>query len=168
TGAVLTAVGIVGFFETGFDDFAHHHTGEELLGFEINPLHNVVHLVLGLLGLGLWTRARHALAYGLILAVGYGAALVYGLFAVDEDWDFLSLNGADNWLHLGLAALGAVIAAIAYAELRRRVDDRRRSYGGEDRYGDEDLGDASRVAGSRSATYSTSRTEQREAERRLR
>jgi hypothetical protein len=49
-GAVYTVVGVVGFFVTGSDDFSAH-TGEELLGFEINPFHNPVQLVIGLAGL---------------------------------------------------------------------------------------------------------------------
>jgi hypothetical protein len=97
---------------------AHHATGDELLGFELNPLHNVVHLVLGLVGLLTWTRIRGAFGYGVLLAVGYGAAAVFGLFALDEDWNVLSLNTADNWLHLGLAALGATIAVLARRDLR--------------------------------------------------
>lgn len=116
-GAVFIAVGIAGFAVTGFDAFTASHSGEELLIFEINPLHNVVHLVLGLLAFGLcWTR-RGAFTYGLVVFIGYAAALVYGLFAVDQTWDFLSLNAEDNWLHLALAALGAVVAAVAAAEL---------------------------------------------------
>src|SRR5215210_4989237 len=45
-----TLLGVIGFFVTGFDDFAAH-TGESLLGFMINPLHNIVHLVIGVAGL---------------------------------------------------------------------------------------------------------------------
>ena len=118
TGAVFVAVGIVGFAITGFDDFAHHHTGEELIIFEINPLHNIVHLALGLLAFALCWNRRGTLTYGMIVAGGYLGAFVYGLFAVDEDWDFLSLNQEDNWLHLGLAVLGAIIAGLAASEMR--------------------------------------------------
>jgi hypothetical protein len=121
TGVVLTAIGVAGFFVTdmdNWDDVAHHATGDTLLGFELNPLHNVVHLALGLLGLLLWTRARTAFAYGVLLLVGYGAAAVFGVFAVDETWNVLSLNTADNWLHLALALLGAVIAGLAWREIQ--------------------------------------------------
>jgi hypothetical protein len=123
TGVVLMGIGIAGFFETDleeWDDFAHHATGDELLGFELNAFHNVVHLVLGGIGLVAWMRLRSSIAYGIFLAVGYGAVFVYGLFAVDETWNVLSLNHADNWLHLALAALGVVIAAIGTAELTRQ------------------------------------------------
>jgi uncharacterized membrane protein YuzA (DUF378 family) len=54
-GAVYTLVGIAGFLVTGFDNFASE-TDKTLLGFEINPLHNIVHLVIGLAGLALWRR----------------------------------------------------------------------------------------------------------------
>jgi hypothetical protein len=42
----------------------------------------------------------------------YGAAFVYGLFATGKDWDFLSLNWADNILHLATALVGLVIALL--------------------------------------------------------
>jgi len=43
-GAVFVLVGLAGFAITGFDNFASHDTMEHLLIFEINPLHNIVHL----------------------------------------------------------------------------------------------------------------------------
>jgi hypothetical protein len=125
TGVVLVAVGVAGFFVTDWetwDDFSHHATGDELLGFELNPLHNVVHIVLGVLGLLAWRSLRASIGYGALLAIGYGAVFVFGLFALDEEWNFLSLNEADNWLHLGLAVLGAVIAALGAAEQRRMLE----------------------------------------------
>jgi hypothetical protein len=119
-GAVYTVIGIIGFFITGFDDFAAH-TEETLLGFSINPLHNIVHILIGVAGLALARTLRGARTYGWLLAVGYGATFVYGLFAADkeEPLNFLSINWADNWLHLisalaGLAiALGAVRAHVS-------------------------------------------------------
>jgi hypothetical protein len=109
-GAVYTLIGVIGFFITGFSDFAAH-TGQTLLGFEINGLHNVVHLLIGVAGLALGRTLSGARTYGLLLAVGYGAAFLYGLFAVGKDWDFLSLNWPDNWLHLLSALAGVAIVA---------------------------------------------------------
>jgi len=109
-GAVYLIVGIVGFFITGFDGFFAHDTNETIVGFEINPFHNVVHLVIGLAGLLLSRTLAGARTYGWLLAIGYGAAFVYGLFAVGQTWDFLSLNWADNWLHLVSALAGLAIA----------------------------------------------------------
>jgi hypothetical protein len=109
-GVVYTLIGLLGFFVTGFEDFAAE-TDKTLLGFEINPLHNVVHLVIGLAGLALWRRLDGARLYGWLLAAGYGLAFVYGLFAAgNSDINFLSINGADNVLHLVSAAAGLAIA----------------------------------------------------------
>ncbi len=103
-------VGVLGFFVTGFDNFAGE-TNETLLFFEVNPLHNVVHVIIGLAGIALWNTLAQARTYGWLLAVGYGAVFVYGLFAVgSERLNFLSLNVADNWLHLVSALAGLAVA----------------------------------------------------------
>ena len=110
-GLAYLVVGIWGFFITGFDGFTEHDHSETLLGFAINPLHNIIHLAIGVLGVILWTTDRSARTFGWILVVGYGAAFVYGLWAVnDEDINFLNINAADNVLHAVSAALGLVIA----------------------------------------------------------
>jgi uncharacterized membrane protein YuzA (DUF378 family) len=109
-GIIYTLVGIAGFFVTGFENFAAE-TDKTLLGFEINPLHNIVHLAIGLTGLALWRRLDTARTYGWLLAAGYGLAFLYGLFAAgNSDINFLSINGADNGLHLVSAAAGLAIA----------------------------------------------------------
>ena len=108
-GVVYTLVGVIGFIITGFGDF-FGHTGQTLVGFEINGMHNLVHLLVGLAGLALARTLSGARTYGWLLAVGYGAVFLYGLFAVGRDWDLLSLNWADNWLHLLTALVGLAIA----------------------------------------------------------
>jgi hypothetical protein len=109
-GAIYLLVGIVGFFITGFDSFADNSQHEMLLFFMINPLHNIVHIVIGVAGLVLARTLAGARAYGWLLAVGYAAAFVYGLIAVGKSWDFLNINAADNVLHLATAVVGLVIA----------------------------------------------------------
>ena len=128
-GAIYLLIGIVGFFITGFDNFfgnevapGVHHADENLLGFMINPAHNVVHILIGAAGLALSRTLAGARTYGWLLAVGYGAAFVYGLIAVGKDWDFLNLNAADNVLHILTAIVGLVIAL---GPVRDRVDARR-------------------------------------------
>jgi hypothetical protein len=122
-GAVYLLVGIVGFFITGFDDF-FGHTDEKLLFFAINPMHNIVHIVIGVAGLVLGRTLAGARTYGWLLAVGYGAAFIYGLLAVGKDWDFLNINGADNVLHIATALVGLVIALMP---VRTAVSDRTRA-----------------------------------------
>jgi uncharacterized membrane protein YuzA (DUF378 family) len=109
-GVIYTLIGLLGFLVTSFDNFAAE-TDKTLLGFELNPLHNLIHLVIGVAGLIMWRRLDTARTYGWLLAVGYGAVFVYGLFAAgDHDINFLSINGADNGLHLVSALAGLAIA----------------------------------------------------------
>jgi hypothetical protein len=118
-------LGIVGMTQTGFNDFAGHDHAT-LLGFAINPLHNLVHIVFGVVGLLLVLSSVTARLYGWILLVGYGVVLVWGLMLVgvtssnpvSELGNPLNLNVADNWLHLGIAVLGLIIAV---APARRRI-----------------------------------------------
>jgi hypothetical protein len=59
----------------------------------------------------MWRRLDTARTYGWLLAAGYGLAFLYGLFAAgNSDINFLSLNGADNGLHLVSAVVGVAIA----------------------------------------------------------
>ena len=109
-GVIYLLVGIVGFFITGFDAFADNTQDEMLLFFMINPLHNIVHIVIGLAGIVLSRTLAGARTYGWLLAVGYAAAFVYGLIAIGKDWDFLNINAADNVLHIATALVGLVIA----------------------------------------------------------
>ncbi len=112
-GVVYLLVGIVGFFITGFDGFVSNRTDgntDTLLIFMINPLHNVVHVLIGLAGIALSRTLAGARTYGWLLAVGYGAAFVYGLIAINQDWDFLNINAADNVLHIATAVVGLVMA----------------------------------------------------------
>jgi hypothetical protein len=121
-GAVYLLVGIIGFFVTGFDDFAGNEQHEMLIGlFMINPLHNIAHILVGVVGLLLGRTLAGARTYGWLLAGLYGALFVYGLLAVGESWDFLNINAADNVLHIATALVGLVIALLP---VRTAVDSR--------------------------------------------
>jgi ABC-type transport system involved in multi-copper enzyme maturation permease subunit len=110
-GVVYLVVGLAGFLVTGFDGFTEHDHSQTLLGFAINPLHNIVHIVIGLLGIALWSTASKARTYGWLLFIGYGATFVYGLVVADRpEWNFLNINGADNVLHIVSALAGLAIA----------------------------------------------------------
>ena len=109
-GAVYALIGVLGFFVSGFQNF-FSETNASLLGFEVNGFHNVVHILIGVAGIVLARTLAGARTYGWLLAVGYGATFLYGLFAVgSENLNFLSLNWADNWLHLVSALAGLAIA----------------------------------------------------------
>lgn len=117
-GLIYLAIGIIGFVVTGISDFTG--TDHTLLGFGTNPLHNIVHLGLGALGLIMMVRSASARLFGWILFVAYGAAFLWGLsiqgvFATNPLSGLgnpLNLNIADNWLHLGSAVVGLLVAVL--------------------------------------------------------
>ncbi len=121
-GVVYLLVGLAGFLVTGFDNFAHHGQDEALLGFAINPLHNIVHILIGVLGIVMSKTAAKARTYGWLLFAVYGLTFVYGLIAVNNDAiNFLNINGADNILHIGSALAGLAIALWPRPKVTRSV-----------------------------------------------
>ena len=125
--AVFLLVGVLGFIPgitTDYDTmtFASHDSHAKLLGiFEVSVLHNVVHLLFGVVGLLLartWNGARSFLIGGGII---YLVLWVYGLVVDKESAaNFVPVNNADNWLHL-LLGLGMVALGLALG----RSDDTR-------------------------------------------
>jgi hypothetical protein len=116
-GVVFLVAGIVGFTRTGFGDFAGHQQ-VFLLGFAINPLHNLVNVVIGLLGLLMSAGSGLARTFGWLLLIASGAMFVWGLMItgaltsnpVSNAGNPLNFNAADNWFHLGAAFVGLLIA----------------------------------------------------------
>ena len=113
-GAVFALVGLAGFIPgltQNLDaiSWAGNESNAKLLGlFEVSVLHNLVHLGYGILGLAAaraqnW--ARNFLIWGGAIYLGLA---IYGM-VIDRNSDanFVPLNIADNWLHLGLG-LGMV------------------------------------------------------------
>lgn len=105
-GAVYILVGVIGFAVTNEVGFAARE-GRDLLGiFEVNPLHNIVHLAIGaLLLLGGLASAAAARAVNAIVGATYLVVGLAGLVMMDSRSDILALNSADNVLHLGSALL---------------------------------------------------------------
>jgi len=105
-GAVYLLVGVLGFFFTnGVGLFATE--GGLLLGiFEVNPFHNVAHLLIGaaLLFAGL-ANVKAARTTNTIVGAAYLLLGVVGLFILDSAVNILALNGADNVLHFASAAV---------------------------------------------------------------
>lgn len=119
-GIAFVAVGVLGFIPgatTGIESGMHaagHQSDHLLLGvFQVSVLHNVLHLGLGLVGLALAAKARLARLYLLGGGAVYLILFAYGLFVAgrDDAANFIPLNWADNWLHLGLAA-GMILLAV--------------------------------------------------------
>ena len=101
-GVVYLLVGLLGFVVTGFSNFAGTN-GDSLLGFEVNPLHNIVHLLIGALLLGASRAVATAKGANTTVGAVYLLVGVLGLFLLDSSANILALNGADNVLHLASA-----------------------------------------------------------------
>jgi len=126
--ATFLLVGILGFIPgitQNFDqmEFAGHESGAELLGlFQVSVLHNLVHLLFGLVGLALARQADTARIFLIGGGLVYLALVVYGLVVDHEtDANLVPVNDADNWLHLGL---GVGMILLGVLTLPRRAADR--------------------------------------------
>jgi Domain of unknown function (DUF4383) len=107
-GGVLLAVGVLGFaVDSSFSHEGSHAEGSNLILFEVNGWHNVVHIASGLLGLAV----ARSLSGSRMFALGFGA-----VYAVVTIWGFadgdavlfglVAVNGWANLLHLAIAAAG--------------------------------------------------------------
>jgi hypothetical protein len=111
-GAVYVLVGILGFFVDS-DGFAATSGGKLLGIFEVNPLHNIAHIAIGV---ALFLAAKSlasARAVNSTVGAAYLLLGVLGLFILDSSANILALNGADNALHLAsaLVLLGVGLGA---------------------------------------------------------
>jgi hypothetical protein len=119
-GAVFLLVGILGFVpgitsNVGDMKFAGHESPSELLGlFQVSILHNIIHLLIGIIGVvaaATWEGSRVYLVGGGAI---YLALAIYG-WIVDRasDANFVPMNPADNVLHVllgaGMILLGVVL-----------------------------------------------------------
>jgi hypothetical protein len=113
-GGVYILVGILGFTVTGGRTITDTMGGKLLGLFMVNPLHNLVHIAIGLLLAGAaWTGTRAAKAVNTTVGAVYLVVGVIGLFVLGSSDNILALNSADNGLHFAsaLLLLGVGIAA---------------------------------------------------------
>ena len=120
-GVVFLLVGVLGFvpgITNHFGDmtFAGHNSDAKLLGiFQVSILHNIVHLLFGVVGVLAARTSAAARSYLIIGGVIYLVLWIYGL-VIDKTSgaNFVPLNTADDWLHfvlgVGMIALGVILA----------------------------------------------------------
>ena len=101
-GIVFVLVGLLGF------------VNNPVLGlFQVNPLHNLIHIISGIVLLaGAFSSLGSSMALK-IIGVVYALVAILGFFAVKADGMLLGLipvNPADQWLHVVLAIVILVAA----------------------------------------------------------
>jgi hypothetical protein len=139
--AVFLLVGVLGFIPgitTDYDtmQFAGHESSAMLLGiFQVSILHNIVHLLFGVVGLAMARSAAGARAYLIGGGLIYLVLWIYGLI-VDHgsDANFVPLNDADNWLHLGLA-IGMILLGLVLGGRAKGGTDTAHARGSRERHG---------------------------------
>jgi hypothetical protein len=119
-GAVLLIAGIAGFFaDSSFGDLGSNVQGDDLIVFEVNGWHNLVHIASGLLGLALMGRADTARLYALGFGAVYLIVTIWGFIDGNDVLGLLPVNSADNWLHVAIAVTG-ILAGLASDPRRER------------------------------------------------
>lgn len=104
-GAVLLLVGIAGFI-SAFTEPIAGSDHELLLGiFEVNAMHNVVHILTGALALFAATSAMYARRYFQAFGIVYGLVFLLGIIQGDTVLGLFPVNAANHWLHAGITAL---------------------------------------------------------------
>lgn len=90
-----------------------------LLGlFPINALHNIVHIVVGLLGIYASVSLDSSRLYSGVLGIFYGALTVMGLFPPTQSTlGLIPIFGNDVWLHGVTAAIAVYFGFIATPDL---------------------------------------------------
>jgi hypothetical protein len=107
-GGFYVAIGILGFFVTGFTGLTQN-SGDSLLGFHVNPFHNLVHLAIGAFLIIMAMNKNKAVGEGATMGVGlfYIVAFVIGVYSADN-LTILGMQGAgdlENFNHIVFGVL---------------------------------------------------------------
>lgn len=99
-GVVFILIGIAGFF-----------TGDMLLVFQVNTVHNIVHLASGIIALAaVGSGESLARLYLIVFGLVYALVTVLGFVLPGGDvFGLMTLNMADNYLHGAIALASLAI-----------------------------------------------------------
>lgn len=127
-GIVFVLAGISGFFPTPIPPGAppltiEHGHGLALGLLPVNTLHNLVHLLFGVLGVAASRGAiMSARGYFQLVAISYALLVVLGLIpATQTTFGLIPIWGADVWLHALIAAGAGYFGFAAPVAVTRRV-----------------------------------------------
>ena len=84
----------------------------------VNILHNLVHVLFGILGIAAYAGVFAPRVYAQIVAVSYGLLVILGLVpATNTLFGLVPIYGADVWLHLVLGLVAAYFGFLRPAEV---------------------------------------------------
>lgn len=114
-GTIMLLVGILGFIPAFTEPIAGSDH-ELLLGiFEVNAVHNIIHIATGILAIAAASATNYARRYFQVFGVVYGLVLLIGLIQGDTVLELFPVNAADHVLHAAITAL-ALYFGFAYRE----------------------------------------------------
>jgi hypothetical protein len=119
-GLALLLAGAFGFISDSSFDTGDEVQGDLFLGFEVNAIHNLIHVASGLVLLVASPKRASARAVALAFGLVYGVVAIIGVIDGEDVLGLIPINSADNLLHIALAALGIITGLIS------RDDDRGR------------------------------------------
>ncbi len=92
--------------------------GDLLALFPVNSAHNIVHLLIGTLGIVASISLDSSRLYSGVLSIFYGFLAVMGLVPIaNSTFGLIPLFGNDVWLHAGTAAIAAYFGFIVTPDL---------------------------------------------------
>ena len=119
-GATLLLAGIVGFFVNSDFAVGTDVQGDDLILFEVNAWHNIIHIASGLLGLALAANPATARLFALGFGTVYLVVTIWGFITGDNIlFGLAPINAADNLLHLAIALAGIAAGLASNPEVDR-------------------------------------------------
>lgn len=115
-GVIYMLIGLVGFAATGFDGWIAQNYNEKLLLFPVNPLHNIVHIALGVVWMLSSTTHAGATRINKLLGAVLIAVAVLGFLGVLKFLAIEKATSPDNFLHLVSALVALYFGTIGAVE----------------------------------------------------
>jgi len=114
-GTVYVVVGVLGFAVTGIGSLLG--SVGILAVFQLNPLHNLAHLLIGSLWLLSASSVDSARSAAQVFGLVYVVLSILGFFEVGAALNALALNMADNFLHLLSGGTALLIGVLVRREV---------------------------------------------------
>lgn len=102
-GIIFIGIGILGFLPS--------FTTDNMLFdiFEVNSMHNIVHIITGVIAIMAATRLSYTKLFFQIFGVIYAIVAIVGFWRSGDIFGIMQVNLADNLLHLVVAAISLYV-----------------------------------------------------------